>query len=367
MNAILQNKYIGDTDEWILNVIPTAKGFICSSSSGTIKQYEWALPQPSIIKAHDSSISSIKNNDENSLVSCSSDGVKLWDLRTSNIVQSFENHNNNLFLSVAIRDNLIAGGTELIGSDSELHLWDIRNPKKVVKSFTDSHHDDITDLKFHPRVSEYLMSGSTDGYVNIYNLNETDEDEALHQVINYCSVHSCNFINDHRIAILSHMETLSFHSLNNTNYEVIQEEPMNDIGDLRALWSNCEYVIDINGEGYVSYGANSEAKLTMARFNPHQETFGQVINFPGAHGEEVVRDLQVVGQKCLTCGEDGLVKVWDLPFTIAQPPSDVITSSQPVAVNETTPVNPSPNLKPVIKKSHKRDKHKKKDNRFKPY
>ena len=74
------------------------------------------------------------------------------------------------FLSLAYKNNLLAAGTELVGVDAELHIWDIRNTDNVVRSFVDSHHDDITALEFHPTLTNYLMSGSTDGYVNIYNL-----------------------------------------------------------------------------------------------------------------------------------------------------------------------------------------------------
>lgn len=161
-------------------------------------------------------------------------------------------------MSLAYKDNLLAAGTELVGVDAELHIWDITNTNEVVRSFIDSHHDDITALEFHPTLSNYLMSGSTDGYVNIYDLNQPDEDESLHQVINYASVHSCHFISDSRISILTHMESLMFHDLNDTNYEELVKPKFTDLKDTRELWPNNEYVIDVNPEGYAAYGSNSK-------------------------------------------------------------------------------------------------------------
>lgn len=43
-----------------------------------------------------------------------------------------------------------------------------------------------------------------------------------------------------------------------------------------------------------------------------------MISFPGAHGEEVVRDLLVLSntKMVITCGEDGNIKLWELPHIL---------------------------------------------------
>lgn len=313
-------------DEWILqvDVLGTSNdSFIASSSSGRLREYLVNKLSDSYINeinAHESSINDTTIINDKLMATCSTDGIKVWDLRSNEMVKIYNNDKKSSFLSITSLNNYIAGGTELIGNDSELHIWDLRKHQEPIKSYKDSHHDDITDIKFHPHKHQYLMSGSTDGYVNIYDLNEVEEDDSLHQVINYASVHSCNFISDDRISILSHMETLSFNQLNNTDYETMIEPQPKDFQDVRSLWEGCEYVVDLNPSGYITYGANSSHQLSLLPFNPMTESFGaQVINFPNGHGEEVVRDVKVLsnGKSALTCGEDGNINLWQLPYQLS--------------------------------------------------
>lgn len=264
-----------------------------------------------------------------------------------------------------------------MGVDAELHIWDLKSPQSVVRSFVDSHHDDITDIKFHSSYN-YLMSGSTDGCVNIYNMDEPDEDEALHQVINFASVHSCHFTRKDRISVLSHMETLGFFELNSTDYDVNDEPAPRELGDVRNFWPNCEYVVDI-GSDYVFYGANLHHSLTVIPFDAESEAFslGESISFPGAHGEEVVRDAMLIPDtnKAVTCGEDGMIRAWQLPVEL---PS--VKEQQ-----DTEDKNENKEKKERKEKKHKKEKRekmgrkdrdesdkkrrkeKKKSSRFKPY
>lgn len=311
---------------WVLSLeqFPNLSGgaAVASTGSGQLIVHSLESHATQTIRAHESSINAIVKIDENTLASASTDGVKVWDLRSSTAVASLGNARKASFLSVGSKTPFLAAGTELVGVDAELHLWDLRNTTSVVRAFVDSHHDDITAVKFHA-TKDYAMSGSTDGYVNVYNLAEPDEDEALHQVINYASVHLCHFTQPNRISVLSHMETLAFYELNNTDYESAEEPQPHDLGDVRALWG-CEYTVDVRPEGYVAYGANLAQSLTMVPFNCAAETFdtARAVAFPGAHGEEVVRDVLQIGRTVVTCGEDGIVKAWTIPEGRATPESD---------------------------------------------
>lgn len=42
-----------------------------------------------------------------------------------------------------------------------------------------SHEDDITDMKFHAKNADHLISGSTDGLICVFDISKTDEDDAL--------------------------------------------------------------------------------------------------------------------------------------------------------------------------------------------
>lgn len=364
-------------DEWILSLqlFPEVYGscFIASSSSGRLRVYSTTFNTSPLIdiKAHESSINAINKVNEHTLATASTDGIKVWDLRQSLEKPQFalENAKKSNFLSLGSSSgHLLAGGTELAGSDAELHLWDLRNPANVVRSFVDSHHDDITYIEFHPS-QNYLMSGSTDGCVNIYNLDEPYEDEALHQVINFASVHSCHFTTASRILVLSHMETLGFFELNNTDYETNSEPQPNELGDLRLKWPNCEYVVDLSPT-HVFYGSNLEQSLTVVPFDLATETFSleNSINFAGAHGDDVVRDAVLIpgSNKALTCGEDGTIKAWQLPIDIAVESGEREFSGEEVKVKKVKKEKKDKESgKGESSRHHKSSKRK--SSKFKPY
>ena len=93
---------------------------------------------------------------------------------------------------------------EQSGDDTHLQLYDLRStqPKaKPVLDFVDAHSDDVThacddammrrcsdtvQVVFHPRRPGVLMSGSTDGLVNVYDaLSAADDiDDRIVQTLN---------------------------------------------------------------------------------------------------------------------------------------------------------------------------------------
>lgn len=83
-----------------------------------------------------------------------------------------------LQFDVSQNDQVICAGTELVGEDSYLLFWDIRS-SKLLGAYWESHSDDVTAVRFHPSQSHSLASGSVDGLVNIFNLMESSEDDAL--------------------------------------------------------------------------------------------------------------------------------------------------------------------------------------------
>lgn len=101
----------------------------------------------------------------------------------------------------------------------------------------------VTQLQYHPTRSNILLSGSTDGLVNIYDTTIADEDEALVQVINHGSVHHAGFLSEHAIFALSHDELFSVHPATNPDDAAQAPEPV-QFGDLRDPLG-CEYVAQL--------------------------------------------------------------------------------------------------------------------------
>ncbi len=308
--------------DWVLKLCSLDKhGLVSGLSNGKIDVIPFGQTEKHTeINAHGGAVNSVRKVDENSFCSCSNDGiVKIWDLRSpegNNCVAAMEGVNNLPFVSLDARDTLVGAGTELKG-DSHLFIWDRRRLSVPFKQFTECHQDDITEVRFHPTRRNMLLSGSTDGYVNVYDLKAEKEEDALLQVINFASVHSANFLPNDKLYTLSHMETFSVHSLiDTTTEESVESDPV-DYGDIRDKWS-CEYVVDLYAPGYICCGSNSTKQLRLYQFDPEKVAFdglstnSDYISLPGAHGDDIVRDMVIHHGVIYTGGEDGLVKIWNV-------------------------------------------------------
>ncbi|RHZ45022.1 WD repeat protein [Aspergillus thermomutatus] len=287
------------------------------------------------------------------LVTGGRDGkVKLWDLRggKGSAVVEIETVRNAPVLSVACcaETNTVVAGTELVSSQAVVAFWDIRSPGGTRLQYVESHNDDVTELQFHPTRNNILLSGSTDGLVNIYDTTITDEDDALVQVINHGSIHHAGFLGERTIFALSHDEDFSVHPATDPDEQAEEPKPI-QFGDLRQPL-NCEYIAQLctGSQGaYIAAGHKLEKRLDLVPLIPDPWRFDQVNlwRLAGAHGEEVVRSVYVdeQSQSVFTGGEDGFVRAWK--------PADEEESQA-----ELSPAKPS---RPKEKKREKE--------RFKPY
>ncbi|XP_052233850.1 WD repeat-containing protein 89-like [Dreissena polymorpha] len=128
------------------------------------------------------------------LFSSSSDKtIRCWDCRTkpSKEVQQFtgSDETNNLFtcLDVNVTDQVLCAGLERDTDENAFILfWDRRN-KELMGAYSESHQDDITQVRFHGTQNDKLVSGSTDGLVCLFDLTADCEDDALLYTFNTCS------------------------------------------------------------------------------------------------------------------------------------------------------------------------------------
>ncbi|KAK2805906.1 hypothetical protein FQN51_008680 [Onygenales sp. PD_10] len=270
----------------------------------------------------------------------------------------------------------IVAGTELVSSQASVIFWDIRSPNQARLQYVECHNDDITEffptdspqLQFHPTRSNVLLSGSTDGLVNIYDTTITDEDEALLQVVNHGSIHHAGFLGEDAIYALSHDEVFSIHPLNNLN-ENVAEPAAIQFGDLRPVLHN-DYVVQVldgRGGSFVASGKTSEQLLDITPLvSSPQYQFDQsnTWRLPGAHGEEVVRSvfLDDNSKTIFTCGEDGYVRSWKADESEVAPAETKSTEEQSLKHSKRS----APEDGARVKKHGKEKKHKK-ERGFKPY
>ncbi|KAI7531622.1 WD40 repeat-like protein [Hortaea werneckii] len=280
-------------------------------------------------------------DDRSTLATAGRDGtIRLWDSRAKQVSQLSEPQGRS-FSALACHANILAAGTESnkegLGDVSVL-LYDARNPSLPLRDYAESHTDSITQLAFHPSAPHVVLSGSTDGLVSVFNGNETDEEEALQTVFNPRSaVHCAGFLSQEEVYVFTTDEQFLIYPLptststieggdddgqsSATDQQQQQQQPR-DFGDVREKL-NCMYVINLlrqpaDNQPLIAYGHNEQERLSVMQLSAssssgggqNQWEFGPSVDFPGAHGEEVVRDMLVGDGRAWSCGEDGCVRVW---------------------------------------------------------
>lgn len=245
--------------------------------------------------------------------------VRCWDGRAKQVAEMADPKANGI-ASLACHDHFIAVGTESLKEglgDVSVLLFDARNTTAPVRQYNESHTDTVTQLQFHPAQPQVLLSGSTDGLVSIFDVNHEDEDDALQQVLNPRSaVHCAGFIAQDQAYVVSTDEQYSIYTLAKTASEEEELPPPLQFGDVRQKL-DCMYVIDVlvqpDGPPLIAYGHNEKRTLGISSLGtPGTWDFGQKIDLPGAHGDDVVRDVLLIEKRAFSCGEDGNVKAWSL-------------------------------------------------------
>jgi hypothetical protein len=177
-----------------------------------------------------------------------------------------------------------------------------------------------------------LLSGSTDGLVNVYDTTIADEDEALVQVINHGSVHHAGFLSERTIYALSHDEQFSIHPATDPDDSAQEPEPVH-FDDVREPLG-CEYVVQLCLGAQGPYIAAGNKMYVYSTYTPVKENLAvvEILIFPpagarsdkrldliplvstptwrfdldnlwrlpGAHGDEVVRSVYLDEQVCLS-------------------------------------------------------------------
>jgi WD40 repeat protein len=257
--------------------------------------------------------------------------VRGWDLRSGRAVVELAcpGGDRDPISSLACNgaSNAIAVGTELEGNgpgDVNVYLWDARNPKALRGRYADSHNDTITELRFLPypsNASNVLLSGSTDGLVNVFDTSIADEDDAVLQVINNRgAIHHAGLVGDD-IYALSTDEHLTIHVQQHQDLERSDPSPF-VVGDVRESLT-CNYAIKLLNRAASpllavgNHSADQSVRLIPQRRSPGPSpnwasVLSDIATLPGGHGEDIVRDVLYVDSldAVFTCGEDGAVRLW---------------------------------------------------------
>lgn len=324
-------QYPGAQTPYVLDLIPLASGIAAISSDGNLalfdplhvgrgpkRVYPTSHGNLTTAKALDAAGCVLATAGENG-------SVALWDLRDAaqgpQVTVHVGSCNVNIMsLACEPQSQSIAAGTELVDYQASIVIWDVRAGTTPKVQYSDVHSDDVTELTFHPRSPHILLSGSTDGLVNVCDTRIADEDEVVLQAFNHgASIHHAGFLSDTEVYALSHDEKLAM-------YDMAEEREAGsatkDFGDTRQA-VGCQYVAHVRpkaGFAGAMLGAGSQdaAMFKLIHLSKAQDwafDLDSVVGLPGAHGSEIVRSFCVFDEQQVvyTCGEDGKIRAWRPP------------------------------------------------------
>ncbi|KAI0895722.1 WD40 repeat-like protein [Annulohypoxylon nitens] len=247
--------------------------------------------------------------------------VSMWDLRTdprqAQVAKLTDNRVPVLSLACSSSGFSVVAGTELQDHEASILVWDVRSKPTPKLHYKEVHSDDVTELNFHPSDHNILLSGSTDGLVNICDTRITDEDEVIIQTFNHdASIHHAAFLNDTEVFAISHDEKLAL-------YDVAESHEngaaTTNFGDMRQALG-CQYVANIfaksNGAGAViGAGTHDREAFEMIHLTKGQGwnlDRENSVSLSGAHSSELVRSFCFYdeAQMVFSAGEDGYIKAW---------------------------------------------------------
>ncbi|KAI1392912.1 WD40 repeat-like protein [Hypoxylon trugodes] len=312
---------------YVLDILPLTSGPATISSDQKLSLFNPANlsagPPVNLLTRH-GNITCAKVFHAGNAIVCTAgeDGsVSMWDLRQdarqAEVARLTDNRYPVLSLACSSAGFSVVAGTELQDHQASILVWDVRSTPTPKLHYKEVHSDDVTELNFHPSDHNILLSGSTDGLVNICDTRITDEDEVIIQTFNHdSSIHHAAFLNDTEVFALSHDEKLAL-------YDVAESHENGaatvDFGDMREVLG-CQYIANVfaksNSAGAV-IGAGTHDKQS---FEMVYLTKSQAWNFdrdssvvlPGAHSSEIVRSFCFYdeAQTVFSAGEDGYIKAW---------------------------------------------------------
>lgn len=283
---------------------------ICSSYSGSIQVLDSNSLKLHFILPSKQILSQAKfHTNGDSVWACYKEGnIKLWDLRTCqpglDLVLPFP------AASFDFCNNMLVVGADLVQEDASVFFYDLRSLSAPVHVFDEVHSDDVTQIRIHPIYSHVMISGSTDGLVNLYDLSKTTEgqDECLYQVIKTDSVNKLDFFGPEMeyISCTSHMETFSI-------FRFEQGELVKAYGDCRN--SDVDYLVDTyynsSSEQLILVGGTRSGNVRL--LNVQLDCLNPVSSLTCGH-TDIITSCRYDGmtRKLFTGGEEGNLTYWSL-------------------------------------------------------
>ncbi|KAM7343751.1 WD repeat-containing protein 89-like isoform 2-T2 [Cochliomyia hominivorax] len=254
--------------------------------------------------------------------------VRLFDLRSNLEVTRFENKPETEAEAAYIPKDIVCFdcnansrvlcvGTEQHHSNVFMLFYDLRE-RKQMGGYFDCHQDDITTLSFHPQNPDLLCSGSTDGLINIFDLQKTSEDDALLTTLN--TVSSVHKLNWHKNVYDKDIISCITHTNDFKLYEYEEGDLIGEFDRAKITESikrktaancnliNCHNMLD--GGIFLLTGSNLNKGEIMRSLLIQNKQLLPHVDFQG--NKQIVREsiFDVNSNVLITAGESGIVSLW---------------------------------------------------------
>lgn len=334
---------------YLLDVAARADGVLAVSASDlSIRLHHKAtLASVGQLKGHSGPLAGVafSHSSPAVLYSASADGtVRGWDVRGpgTRAVQVFRSDPSHSYCSFDLSccDTVLCAGTgQVQQEDSFLVFWDVRKQGAgLLGVYSESHSDDITQVRFHPRDKDRLASGSTDGLVNVFDLSGGSEEEALLSTCNSNSSASavCWCGADYtQLLCLSHDEGLHLWDLR----QLDTEEPLTvySASDARALarldggGGGVDYLVGgrwlEKAQKLLLVGGTNSGEVHLMELR--DKGLGLLRSLVGGHTSTVRCFLWEEAEDCLvTGGEDAQLLLWNTGGEASTPGKTASRKSQ---------------------------------------
>lgn len=256
----------------------------------------------------------------NNLLIGNPNGVRLYDLRTNKqgtrFEENFDDKRSFTTFDRNANSRIICVGTDEVKNKVFLVFYDIRQRKRLGKYFC-CHQNEITAVRFHDTNPDVLCTGSVDGLINVFNIAETSEEEALQTTINTES--SVGKLNWHKNAcgpeIISCITNTNDFKLYDCLGDSIADFERSNITEAmkRKLSANCSLVGCHNvagGDIFLLAGTNLEKGKIMRSLLVKNKQLQPLANFEG--NKQIIREsvFNSMSNALVTGGESGIVTIW---------------------------------------------------------
>ncbi|KAH8258026.1 hypothetical protein KR038_004821, partial [Drosophila bunnanda] len=295
-------------------------------TSGKLANFSF-LPAIDKNKVSTCGVKFLDDGPDNILVGTTDGYVRLYDLRVKGELARFcyEQQSQGVppvpksFTAFDRNANsrVICCGTAQHMSNVFLVFFDVRE-RRQMGVYCDSHEDDITAVQFHSRNPDLLSTGSIEGLINVFDIKQPDEDEALLNTINTES--SVARLKWHRNVydkdIISCITTTSdFKSYECEEGDEVHsfERPEVTAAIRRKNAANFNLINAHNqedGEVFLLAGTNFNKGEILRSVSVSGKKLKPLANFQD--NKQIVRDSLFDSKRGLlvTGGESGIVSVW---------------------------------------------------------